>query len=211
MREVIKCSIEGCESTALSRGWCSKHYYRWRRNGDPEKVRGTTQCAEPGCSRVTVGQGWCELHYARYVRVPQRKQRLREAKADRLCAQCGGPIPVERRSGAAYCSRKCKERDAVATGRQREHSLRSYYRRQYGLELEQVEEMRRGGCAICGRDGGVGRHAQLHVDHDHATGAVRGMLCSECNVGLGKFADSVERLEAAVRYLRQGAGAGGPR
>lgn len=202
MREIIKCSIEGCESTALSRGWCSKHYYRWRRNGDPEKVRGATECAEPGCSRTTVGQGWCELHYARYVRSPQRKQRLREAKVDRLCARCDEPISAERRSKATYCSRECKELDSVETGQQREYALRSYYRRQCGLELEQVEEMRRGGCGICGRSGGVGRHAQLHVDHCHATGKVRGMLCSDCNLGLGKFGDSIERLEAAVAYLR---------
>lgn len=79
--------------------------------------------------------------------------------------------------------------------------LRSYYKRKYGLTLEEVERMRIGGCAICGRENGGGRHGQLHIDHCHETGAVRGILCSECNTGLGKFRDDPKLLEAAMRYL----------
>jgi hypothetical protein len=54
-----------------------------------------------------------------------------------------------------------------------------------------------GRCALCAR---VPRG--LHVDHDHETGKVRGLLCSTCNTGLGKFSDDPERLEAAARYIR---------
>lgn len=50
-------------------------------------------------------------------------------------------------------------------------------------------------CVICGNSG------KLVVDHDHKTGAVRGMLCSECNLGLGKFKDDPELLEFARIYL----------
>ena len=50
-------------------------------------------------------------------------------------------------------------------------------------------------CVICG-DGG-----KLVVDHDHATGAVRGMLCTRCNLGLGHFRDDPELLEFAMQYL----------
>ena len=43
---------------------------------------------------------------------------------------------------------------------------------------------------------------KLCVDHDHITGEIRGLLCQQCNKGLGDFADSVEYLKSAVAYLQ---------
>lgn len=56
-----------------------------------------------------------------------------------------------------------------------------------------------GKCLICSGD-----LATLgdHIDHDHVTGVVRGLLCGSCNRGLGLFADSPQRLETAIRYLQ---------
>lgn len=66
-------------------------------------------------------------------------------------------------------------------------------------ELEAIWERQGKACAICRRTSpGKKRFA---IDHDHLTGVVRGLLCMNCNVGLGHFADSIERLEEAARYL----------
>lgn len=79
-------------------------------------------------------------------------------------------------------------------------------RKNYGLSGDDFEAMlaeQAGACAIC-RLEPDGRHSRshvLHVDHDHETGAVRGLLCSECNRGLGAFGDNPERLRAALTYL----------
>jgi len=58
-------------------------------------------------------------------------------------------------------------------------------------------ERQRGRCAIC-------RNTldRPHVDHDHETGKVRGILCPNCNVGLGHFASDPVRLRRAIAYVR---------
>lgn len=53
-------------------------------------------------------------------------------------------------------------------------------------------------CKICGRI----PEGKLHVDHCHTSGNIRGLLCGGCNVGLGHFNDDLERLAAAIEYLR---------
>jgi hypothetical protein len=117
------------------------------------------------------------------------------------CAHCDKPLDLTRRSTARYCDRECKERATVVSGRQRKAALKSYYKRRYGLTPEQVDAMRAAGCAICGAPDSVGRWKKLHVDHDHKTGEVRGVLCDNCNHGLGHFKDSPELLSAARSYL----------
>lgn len=74
--------------------------------------------------------------------------------------------------------------------------------RQYGLTeaafTTMLEEQGRR-CAIC-RTGIDAKNC--HIDHDHATGVVRGLLCFGCNTGLGSFGDDETRLAAAIAYLK---------
>ena len=82
---------------------------------------------------------------------------------------------------------------------QRRVRLKHYY----GLTPEQYDVMLQkqdGKCAICRSPAGESR---LHVDHDHKTGAVRGLLCRTCNVALGHFNDSILTLRSAIEYLER--------
>ena len=77
-------------------------------------------------------------------------------------------------------------------------------RHKYGLELETVQmllEHQDGRCAICRVHIDFG--GTLHVDHCHTSGALRGLLCRQCNWGLGHFRDDVEILTNAIRYLNR--------
>lgn len=92
--------------------------------------------------------------------------------------------------------------DRVRT-QQREHRRKRYTLDKFGITRDDYEARRAvsEGCAICG---GMPENGKpLHLDHDHATGAVRDFLCENCNRGLGMFQDSPERLRAAAAYLER--------
>ena len=75
----------------------------------------------------------------------------------------------------------------------------------YGLTIEQYNDMfenQEGCCDICGKHQSEESRA-LSVDHCHDTGAIRGLLCNNCNSGIGKFSDNIEVLEKALNYLRR--------
>jgi len=72
----------------------------------------------------------------------------------------------------------------------------------YGLTREQLDALIAGANGVCDLCGQPSKW-QLHIDHDHSTGRVRGVLCRDCNIGLGNFRDSIDTLELAIVYLKQ--------
>jgi len=112
------------------------------------------------------------------------------------------------------CS-KCGETDQAAfyrTGRwcrvcQRE-AVRDARYRKLGVSRDEylaVLHGQLGACAICAaKEKPVGRNTRgLHLDHNHATGARRGVLCSRCNQVIGRVGESIELLEKTIAYLKQ--------
>jgi hypothetical protein len=81
----------------------------------------------------------------------------------------------------------------------------------YGITIKQFEQMLAAQdyrCAICPRS--LKGRGTAHVDHDHRTGRVRGILCTSCNNGLGRFQDSPATLRRAARYLERAAADAAP-
>lgn len=95
-----------------------------------------------------------------------------------------------------------KTKNAIATKKYREANPEKFVawhlKRKYNLTLEEWEAFRKAQdnrCAICGRE------TKLCVDHDHANGHIRGLLCYSCNFALGGFKDKPEILMKAIQYL----------
>lgn len=148
------------------------------------------------------------------------------AGPSKTCTKCGEHKPAEdfhRRSSARdgrhaqckpcllayhavyYADPAVRARDA-ANARARGYSPRrrkhSVLRALYGIGLDDYDRMlcgQHGRCAICGDalDGGK----RTHVDHDHCTGAVRALLCKDCNTGIGHLRDDPSLLRCAADYL----------
>lgn len=77
-------------------------------------------------------------------------------------------------------------------------------KRRYGIGKEKYCELatrQKGVCAIC--DEPCRQKKRLSVDHNHTTGAIRGLLCVGCNRGIGMFLDKPERLRKAAMYLEE--------
>lgn len=84
----------------------------------------------------------------------------------------------------------------------KDKSVDYHLRANYGISKAEYDALlaEQGGvCAICRQECCTGR--RLSVDHDHETGKVRGILCSNCNIGIGKFKENTDLLLAAINYL----------
>ncbi len=130
---------------------------------------------------------------------------------DISCA-CGAPLKATKLS-KKYCDSCLRTRRlSVDKVRQKSRRLNAghkakyrawFLKKTYGISIEQYEAMfanQGERCAIC-----LGTEPRTtkswHVDHDHVTGTVRGILCSPCNLLLGIARDRVVILEGAIRYL----------
>lgn len=118
------------------------------------------------------------------------------------------------RDGKGSWCKKCliqktseKRKDPEQKELWKEYGRRSVLKKRYGITADEYDQMaiEQNGCAICGalECGGRGSTSRLAVDHDHVTGKIRGLLCNNCNNGLGRFKDDVELLQKAITYLEK--------
>lgn len=114
------------------------------------------------------------------------------------CEKCRGLKRI-----AHWCAPCQLRRAQAAEASSRANRAKAKLKANYGVTPEQYSFMywqQDGKCKICRTEHPGGR-GTWHVDHNHATGKVRGLLCNACNVGLGHFKDSPELLGAAAAYL----------
>lgn len=135
----------------------------------------------------------------------------RASKLDRMgrywleqmfCLDCGAEIPPRPdRQRRPYRCDVCRPEHRKPYRTDRDKQRNKHLRSTYGISLDDFEAMRErqdGRCAICGVLPDV-----LHVDHDHATNAVRDLLCGSCNRMIGLAKEDPAVLRAAVEYLQR--------
>ncbi len=132
----------------------------------------------------------------------------------KTCTKCGETKPIAdfskdkyTRDGLQFRCRDCfkawyatQDRSGLAAGRRSAH-----LRRKFGMSTADYDLMlaeQRGMCAVCNSTTPRNNARQkFFVDHCHATGEVRALLCFPCNTALGQMQDDPERLRAAALYL----------
>ena len=219
------CKIENClKIPSKKRKVCSMHIQRKKVHGSYDPPLKKTRIV-----KVCKVHGQLEIDQINFYRSHQRcklcaKEFLRieipEEVQERECVSCkkfknrNEFQPSSWNSRLIQC-RDCK-REVVRNRRVLAHkngtvhltsAVRSNLLKSFGITTEKYLEIlisQKGVCAIC-KKGEVSKIAglvkRLCLDHSHATGKVRGLLCQSCNVGLGLFKDSPENLRAAIKYL----------
>jgi len=190
-------------------------YTQYKRDGTPKGDGMRSRCKDCSDSAKTKG--------ARISQECRAGKRAAYLPKDATFAECTGCVKLLPRTDEFFyrdtkgnlrrrcrdcCNADTRARHAVPKNRQHHHDRMR--KNNFGLSAQEYQSMSRfqgGVCAICGqperrlaRDRSGPRN--LSVDHDHKTGDVRGLLCGGCNGGLGYFCDSVEILEAAIKYLK---------
>ena len=125
------------------------------------------------------------------IEQPESEYHKRKHKINGLDSWCKSCKKVYRHSYFTKNIEKEKRRARIKAWKL--HNIQiSFDRYRELLEIQQSK------CNICGIQLDV-----LHVDHDHTTGNIRGLLCVKCNQGLGQFNDSCALLTKAIQYLEK--------
>lgn len=206
------CSV--CDEPSVASRLCDKHYRRFRRNGRLDLKRPDDwgqRHKHPlwqswkWTKRTGRDSRWNEFwnFVADVGDRPTEKSTLRRRNTDRPCGPENWywmePVAEE---GVGNNSKAARASYARAWRAKNPLLAKEGDLKKRGLTLAEYEAMlakQRGGCAICGqRD----QWFNLAVDHCHSTKRIRGLLCSQCNRGLGLFRDNPDFLEKAAGYLR---------
>lgn len=117
------------------------------------------------------------------------------------CKPCSNERIARKRANNREYMRSYMKSDAGKTAVRR-HRLK----KNYGLSLQEFNELLSAqsfSCACCGTTEPKGNSNQWHVDHCHETGAVRGLLCNACNIGIGCLGDDLQGVRNALKYLER--------
>jgi len=151
-------------------------------------------CVFPECERTSHCRGMCVGHWNQWAHgrelIPLRHQE-RVVDGKKFCSGCDRTLVVERfhvkLTGRSSQCRECTNIESRA--------------KKYGLTPAQARELISRPCETCGAPPVDSKF--VHIDHNHVTGVVRGVMCHACNTSLGLMNEDVGRMQALIDYLEQ--------
>lgn len=220
----MSCSVFGCTNKAIVKGLCDKHRKRLERHGHIEATRPNDWGKR---EEHPLYKSWCSL---RRSKTPYCKEwmdfwkfvkdlKVRPSEKHKIARQDSTkPYSKENfywKEPLIEMSKSTEELSQQAAWMRKyrqkhpERFQNSSLKKHYGITLEDynaLHDKQKGNCAICGnpevriiRD----KVIKLAVDHCHQTGNIRGLLCSNCNTGIGALKHDIDRLKTAIEYLEK--------
>lgn len=220
-----RCAVGGCENMAIAKDLCQTHYKRMQRHSHVLDTRAADWGSR---EKHPLFDTWKHLTRYRTSNLCERWTDLWNFVSDigesrpsaghlikrKIDTEPFGPDnfywsepAVSGNDENVKAARRDYMRSWYAANREKSQGLQ--LKRHYGIgfdEYKQMFESQDGKCAICRGietrvDHRTKKVSRLAVDHDHKTGAIRGLLCHSCNNALGSFKDDRDLLRAAVAYL----------
>lgn len=202
---IAECSMNGCTYVGeLLRGMCRKHYALWQK-----KNTNVSWFTDIGmiCNRCDLDKPLEEFPVDKNAKCGYRPRCKSCCRLDQKESYLRDPTNVRARAKkqheengpAPYNSERRKQRYLMG-----ERSYRLM--KEFGITEEEYDELfaaQGNCCAICKRPDNTSKDRKMPVDHIHDTGQRRGIICGNCNVGIGMLGDDPDRLMAAATYLLQ--------
>lgn len=187
------------EKAQYMKNWRSTHREKVREANRKWKQAHSDQVKESYHKYYTTNRVGILEKVSRYAR--SNKDKVNE-KIRRWSAKNRDKVSKKAMKWQRANPEKAKENKRAWANTNPEKIKTSHLKRYYGITFAEYQELfknQNGKCAVCGSDNDG---TPLCIDHDHATGKIRGLLCKNCNSGIGFLRDDINTIEKAFNYLK---------
>lgn len=123
----------------------------------------------------------------------------------KICKKCLQDLPLDvfpkNTKGAKGRGQRCNKCSALIAADYRNNNHNIVYANKFKTTPQIISiVLEKKLCEICGC---LSLHKRHNIDHNHQTGKIRGLLCDDCNIGIGKFKDDIGLIQKAINYLKR--------
>lgn len=213
MENKKQCSCENCFKPVVANNLCDMHYRRFKRHGNTDQARPDDWGKKTSHPLYDTWQWMKKMENRHYIEEdlknfwvfvdtvgnrPDSTYRLHKINPE--LGYSKGNLVWKKQTSVTEDRAKYARDWRKANP---EKAKNSELKKRFGITLEKYNEMRESQnycCAICCKHE-TDSALDMAVDHCHSTGKVRGLLCKDCNAGLGHFKDNIDFLKSAIQYL----------